>query len=125
MFYVIHLDHDGEYQGIVGNFKTLKEAKADIESSEVCGKKIIRIGRIGYLPCSHTRDEYSFSRVIVEIDMNLKKTTGKRKLYDPYIPPDEDDEPEKHEKFFAEIDRVLDILTANVSLFSDHGDRKD
>jgi hypothetical protein len=45
MIYVINLDHHGGYQGIVSKWKTLREAKLDIENE---GNDIIRVGRVGY-----------------------------------------------------------------------------
>jgi hypothetical protein len=125
MYYVIHVDHHGGYQGIMSKFKTLREAKAEIEHSEVCGEKVTRIGRIGYWHPSDSKGEYSFCRVIVEVDLNLRKATGKSRFYEPFVLPDDYKEPEKYEKFFGEIDRVLDILTDHVSLISDWGDDED
>ena len=95
MFYIFHIDHHGEFQGILRACKTLKRAKVWLDNEDP-NPRVRRFGRVGIL-------NGTWARVIIELDVKLKKVG----MYDYELPDDENPVNDKH---YAEIDRVLDLL---------------
>jgi hypothetical protein len=111
MFYVLQVDHRGDFQSIMSKWKTLQEAKLNIENEK---NDIIRVGRVGYMDGFGGR---TFVRVIVESEVSLREGEG------GFIDgPDEFETPEQEDKFFGDVDRVLHILQKHIALFSEWGD---
>lgn len=109
MFYIMHIDHHGNYQGILAAFKTIKSAKRSLDADP----SLRRCGRV----CTHTSHR-TYACCIVEIDCELQWSEVDR----GFDLPDEDDEEvsdEELDKVHGPIDRMLAFLQDNMEMLAD------
>ena len=106
MYYIIRLDHHGAWQGMAAKFRYLNQAKKFLDNDNDCK----RIGMVAYRRI-FANDRNCYSHVIIKSDAKCNgDTTGELR------PPDDE---RAREDFFDDIDKVLNLLEANVKLLTD------
>lgn len=119
MWYILNLDHHGNWQGIFHKFRSQEKAKlfADTKMYKVPNAEYLRSGRIGYLRWSCSPDT-QFAYVIFKSKINLKRYNGHE------FDTPEEGTPEEYE-FNKTVDNILDDLESKRTLFTDWNARED
>lgn len=113
MFYLVHIDRHGGFQGVLEAFSTLKKAKKYLDDRPT---EFRRCGNIA-VGANHPKGE--FTRVIIEIPLVVER--GQDGEFDIPEPEEDADEEEwrRYDLWFATIDNTLDILVKHIEFLSD------
>ena len=113
MFYLVHIDHNGGYQGVIKAFCKLKTAKKYLDDRP---KEFRRCGMIAV----HA-DSGNYARLIVEIPIRVKKNRyGQYGVDEPYSGEDNEEEKwKRYETWYKTLDEAVEKVADQVSLLSD------
>jgi len=116
MFYLLHVDHNGGYQGVIKAFCKLETAKKYLDDRPQefrrCGMLAVHSG------------SGNLARVIVKIPIRVKKDSyGQYGVDEPYSGEDNEDEKwKRYDTWYNAIDKALDFVEKYVSFLSDRDD---